>query len=185
MLLPDFSCRVSFYNRYDMTNVQLRLIRPEDNTAIARIIRAVMTEFNTVGPGYSINDPEVDHMYEAYADPETSRYYVLEIDGVIQGGGGVGPLANGDAMVCELRKMYFLPEARGRGWGRKMVEQCLASARELGYQRCYLETVERMKTANLLYKKMGFEALCGRIGDTGHGGCDTYFAKDLIEAAAG
>ena len=75
--------------------------------------------------------------------------------------------------------MYFLPEARGHGWGRKLMEKCLDTARRLGYQKCYLETVERMQTANLLYKKMGFEALCGRMGDTGHGSCDTYLVKDL------
>ncbi len=35
-----------------------------------------------------------------------------------------------------------------------MVEECLAAARELGYRQCYLETVERMEVANMLYKKM-------------------------------
>ncbi|PHN07122.1 GNAT family N-acetyltransferase [Flavilitoribacter nigricans] len=166
-----------------MKNAQLRPIRPEDNPALARIIREVMTEFNTVGPGYSINDPEVDHMYEAYRDPATSRYYVLEIDGKVVGGGGIGPLANGESAVCELRKMYFLPEARGQGWGRKMVSQCLEAARDLQYRKCYLETVERMETANLLYRKMGFEALCGRLGDTGHCSCDTYFVKEIESEA--
>lgn len=162
-----------------MNERQLRLIRPDDNLRLAAIIRQVMTEFRTVGPGYSINDPEVDHMYEAYRDPATSRYFVLEIDGNVLGGGGVGPLANTEEKICELRKMYFLPEARGQGWGRRMVELCLAAARELGYEKCYLETVVQMETAILLYKKMGFEALCGKMGDTGHSGCDTYFVKDL------
>lgn len=165
-----------------MTHAKFRLIRPEDNLIMARIIREVMTEFKTVGPGYSINDPEVDHMFEAYEDPATSRYFVLEINGQVVGGGGVGPLANSDEPVCELRKMYFLPAVRGNGWGRKLLEQCLEAARELGYQRCYLETVARMETANLLYKKMGFETLCGKLGDTGHSGCDTYFVKDLNAA---
>lgn len=162
-----------------MNKSRLRLIRLEDNAVIADIIRKVMTEFQTVGPGYSINDPEVDQMYEAYRDPATSRYFVLEVDERIVGGGGIGPLANGEEKVCELRKMYFLPIARGRGWGRKMMDRCLAAARELGYQKCYLETVERMESANRLYKKMGFETLCSRMGDTGHDGCDTYFVKDL------
>jgi putative acetyltransferase len=157
----------------------LRPIRPEDDAVIGKIIRQVMTEFQTVGPGYSINDAEVDHMSAAYSNPATSRYFVLEVDGVVLGGGGIGPLENGAADVCELRKMYFLPESRGHGWGRKMVQLCLDTARELGYRKCYLETVERMETANLLYKKMGFNALCGKMGDTGHGSCDTYFVREL------
>jgi putative acetyltransferase len=44
----------------------LRTIRPGDNPQVAGIIRSVMTEFGAVGPGFSIMDPEVDHMYEAY-----------------------------------------------------------------------------------------------------------------------
>lgn len=157
----------------------IRPIKADDNAPIADIIRQVMTEYAAVGPGYSINDPEVDQMYEAYQATTGGRYFVLEQEGRILGGGGFGPLANGSDKVCELRKMYFLPEARGQGWGRRMVELCLDAARELGYEQCYLETLERMESANVLYKKMGFKALCGRLGDTGHGGCDTYFAKDL------
>ncbi|MCB0630717.1 MAG: GNAT family N-acetyltransferase [Saprospiraceae bacterium] len=160
-------------------NSFIRPIRPEDDAVIGAIIREVMTEFKTVGPGYSINDPEVNQMSAAYSNPANSRYFVLETDGLVQGGGGIGPLENGEDDVCELRKMYFLPASRGQGWGRKMVQLCLDTARELGYKKCYLETVERMETANLLYNKMGFKALCGKMGDTGHSSCDTYFVKEL------
>lgn len=163
------------------SNSFIRLIQPEDDARMGAIIREVMTEFQTVGPGYSINDPEVDHMHAAYNDPQRSRYFVLEVDGVVQGGAGIAPLENGDAEVCELRKMYFLPSVRGQGWGKKIVQLCLDTARKIGYKKCYLETVERMETANLLYRKMGFEALCGRMGDTGHGGCDAYFVKELVQ----
>ena len=43
----------------------------------------------------------------------------------------------------------------------------------------YLETVERMKRANILYEKMGFVPLKNNMGDTGHSSCDAYFVKDL------
>jgi len=162
-----------------MKDDAIRPIVSTDNPVIAQIIRQVMIEFKTVGPGYSINDPEVDHMFEAYQDETTAQYLILELDGKIVGGGGIGPLANSDEKVCELRKMYLLPEARGQGWGRKLLSACLVAAQKLDYKKCYLETVNRMETANLLYKKMGFEALCGRMGDTGHGACDTYFVKEL------
>src|SRR5688572_33490731 len=106
----------------------IRPIRPSDDAAVAAIIRTVMPEFGAKGPGFAINDPEVDTMSAAYARPRCS-YFVVERDGVVVGGGGVAPLDGGDADVCELRKMYFLPEARGIGAGAAMMTRCLDAAR--------------------------------------------------------
>ena len=97
-----------------MSGLDIRPIRAEDDPAMARIIRAVMPEFGATGSGFAINDPEVDWMSRAYAEPGCA-YFVVERDGVVLGGGGVAHLEGGEADVCELRKMYFLPQARGRG----------------------------------------------------------------------
>ncbi|HWE26771.1 MAG TPA: GNAT family N-acetyltransferase, partial [Polyangia bacterium] len=90
----------------------IRPIRSEDDRFVAAIIRAVMPEFGAKGPGFAINDPEVDFMTAAYARPR-SAYFVVADGERILGGGGIAPLDAGDATTCELRKMYFLPEARG------------------------------------------------------------------------
>ena len=82
----------------------IRPIDPSDNAAVAAIIRAVMPEFGADGPGFAIHDTEVDTMYQAYAQPRCS-YFVVERDGTVIGGGGVAPLQNAEADVCELRKM--------------------------------------------------------------------------------
>lgn len=155
-----------------------RLIRKEDNPVVAHIIRTVMTEFGCVGEGYSINDAEVDSMFEAYTN-DRSAFLVLEDAGKIVGCGGIGPLKGGEADTCELKKMYFLPEVRGFGFGKKMVLQCLAKAKELGYTKCYLETVARMEQANQLYQKLGFEKLDKPMGCTGHCSCDLQYVKTL------
>ena len=57
--------------------------------------------------------------------------------------------------------------------------RCLAAAREQGFQVCYLETLQKMHRARALYKKLGFEALAGPMGDTGHFACDDWYALDL------
>jgi putative acetyltransferase len=156
----------------------IRPIEPSDNASMAAIIRAVMPEFGADGPGFAIHDAEVDTMYEAYAQPRCS-YFVVERDGTVIGGGGVAPLEGGDVDVCELRKMYFLPEARGTGAGRAMMERCLDAARAHGFKRCYLETLTGMDAAQTLYKRSGFTALCSAMGGTGHHGCDRYFIREL------
>ncbi|HWU75905.1 MAG TPA: GNAT family N-acetyltransferase [Rhodanobacter sp.] len=157
------------------------LIRPmtsSDNAAMAAIIRSVMPEFGADGPGFAIHDAEVDAMHEAYARPRSS-YFVVERDGVVLGGGGIAPLEGGEADVCELRKMYFLPAARGIGAGSAMMQRCLDAARAHGFKRCYLETLTGMDAAQTLYRRSGFTALCGAMGGTGHHGCDRYFIRDL------
>ena len=155
-----------------------RLIKKADNAVVARLIREVMTEFGAVGKGYSINDEEINAMYEAYQG-EKSAFWIVEKSGDIVGCGGIGPLKGEETTICELRKMYFYPSARGIGLGKKMVQKCLDKAVELGYQKCYLETTEKMWQANLLYQKMGFQQLCSAIGNTGHGACEAYYVKEL------
>ena len=156
----------------------LRSIQPGDNGPVARIIRQVMAEFGAVGEGYSIMDPEVDAMYEAYNNPR-SGFFVVERQDEILGCGGVGPLAEGDKDTCELKKMYFLPELRGLGWGKRLASHCLEHARQLGYRQCYLETVDRMWQANRLYRQLGFERLENPLGCTGHSACEAYYALSL------
>ena len=161
-------------------NFTLRAIQPTDNQQVALIIRTVMTEFGCVGEGYSILDPEVDNMYAAYIGPRAAFFVVTNVEtGEMLGCGGIGPLAGGEADICELKKMYFFPALRGLGFGRKMVATCLEKAKELGYQRCYLETVERMVQANRLYQKMGFGKICNPMGATGHGACDAWYVKEV------
>ena len=156
----------------------IRPIEARDDAAIAAIIRSVMPAFGACGDGFAINDPEVDWMSLAYAAPRC-RYFVVEVDGRVVGGGGMAPLEGGDADTCELRKMYFLPEARGLGAGAAVMERCLDAAREAGFRRCYLETLTGMDAAMRLYERSGFRRIDAPMGDTGHGGCNTFYLRDL------
>ncbi|MGA9341789.1 MAG: GNAT family N-acetyltransferase [Rhodanobacteraceae bacterium] len=160
------------------TGFLIRPIQPTDDPTVASIIRSVMSGFGACGPGFAINDPEVGMMAAAYARPGAA-YFVVEMGGEVLGGGGIAPLEAGDADVCELRKMYFLPELRGRGAGRALIEHCLAMARESGYRHCYLETLTGMDAAQRLYAANGFHRIDKPLGHTGHFGCDRYFVRDL------
>ncbi|MEM8733177.1 MAG: GNAT family N-acetyltransferase [Planctomycetota bacterium] len=155
----------------------IRKIRHEDNEAVAGVIRAVMTEFEACGPGYSIEDAEVDRMFESYQDSK-SVFYVLDDDGVV-GCGGLGPLAGGEASYCELKKMYFMPVARGLGYGRILGEMLIVDATRIGYEWAYIETLERMLAARGLYETLGFQRLNEPMGSTGHHACDACYRLKL------
>lgn len=156
----------------------IRSIAAADDAAMAGVIRSVMLEYGACGEGYSINDAEVDHMAEAYAGPRAA-YFVVTDGSRIVGGGGIAHLAGGEPDVCELKKMYFLPEARGFGMGRTMLARCLDAARERGYTRCYLETLSRMDTARRMYERAGFTQIDAPMGATGHFSCDAWYTRAL------
>jgi putative acetyltransferase len=159
--------------------IEIRQIHPEDNFAVAALIRKVMPEFGASGPGFAIHDPEVDAMFEMYSRDRSSYFVLVEDNAVIVGGGGIAPLAGADTSVCELRKMYFLPEARRLGLGQQLIELCLQSARGFGFKQCYLETLASMTGAGQLYMKNGFRRLEAPLGATGHFSCDNWLLKDL------
>jgi len=159
-----------------------RPIRPEDDPSVAAIIRAVMPEFGADGPGFAIHDTEVSSMSAAYSGPR-STYFVVEMDGKVVGGAGIGPLAGGDDDTAELRKMYFLPEARGHGMGERLLRHLLDLARKHGYARVYLETLTGMDAAQRLYERVGFRIVTSPRGCTGHHGCDRYYVIELMNSA--
>lgn len=117
-------------------------------------------------------------MFEAYQG-EKCRYFVVEIDGKVLGGAGVAPLKGGDNHICELQKMYLLPQARGLRVGHALMNQCLEFAQNSGYQKCYLETMQNMDTAKKLYARHGFIPLSKPMGSTGHFGCDNWYIKQF------
>jgi len=160
------------------TGPKIRLIEKKDNAMVAEIIRSVMTEFKAVGQGFSITDTEVDDMHGAYQS-KGSAFYVVELHDRVLGCGGFAPLSGGDRLTCELRKMYFKPELRGRGAGADLLKLCLEEAHKAGFKHCYLETLNEMKEACYLYGKQGFSHLEQPMGNTGHTSCGTWMSKTL------
>lgn len=158
-------------------SITYRSIRQEDNPALARIIRTVMTSIGCCGEGFSIHDPEVDRMFETYQS-EDSAFFVAEVDGQLVGGAGIAPL-KGTENVCELQKMYLLDAGRGLGVGSALMQQCLHFAKHAGYRQCYLETLARLSDACRLYEKSGFRIIPQAMGNTGHSSCNYFMLLDL------
>jgi putative acetyltransferase len=165
----------------------IRPVAAGDRAGCTRLIRAVMPEFGAVGPGYAINDPEVDDMFGAYQGKRTAYFVVVPraADGrrggarEVHGGGGFGPLRGGDGETCELRKMYFLPALRGLGLGQEVLDRCFEAARRAGFRRMYLETIPSMTQARALYDRNGFVPRARPLGATGHYTCNTFMLREL------
>lgn len=156
----------------------IREIQKKDNSEVAKVIRTVLEEFNVPKVGTAYADPQLDCMFETYQEPH-SAYFVIEKEGRIVGVAGIAPLANGPSGICELQKMYFLPETRGLGLGALMMDACMNKAKAFGFKQCYLETMTYMEAAQKLYKKSGFDYLEQPLGCTGHTSCPVWMIKQL------
>lgn len=156
----------------------IREIQPKDNAQMAIVIREVILEMGAPKTGTAYEDKATDQMFENFDKP-TSFYYVVEYKNKVVGGAGIAKLDNFEGTTCELQKMYFLPIARGKGLGSKLITTCLEKAKTLGFDNCYLETMPYMEAARKLYKKNGFVNLDKPMGNTGHYSCNVWMIKEL------
>jgi putative acetyltransferase len=162
-----------------INEVRIRAIQPQDNPAIAHVIRTTLLEFGAARPGTVYYDESTDHLYELFRDTPGSVYHVAERDGVIVGGGGIFPSPGLPTDTCELVKMYLLRSARGLGLGRLLIQKSIDFAQATGYRNIYLETMPELKKALDTYARFGFVYLDAPMGNTGHFGCDLWMRKEL------
>jgi len=159
--------------------MQIRSIQQSDNPALAKIIRATLTEFGANHPGTVYFDATTDALFELFLKPR-SVYYVAEAsDGKIVGGGGIFPTEGLPEGTCELVKMYLLPEERGKGLGGLIIQKCLKTAKELGFAQIYIESMPELDQALKVYERFGFNYLGAPLGNSGHFGCELWMLKVL------
>lgn len=149
--------------------------------ALLNIISGVRREFGLATRVASLLEPNDYAIFDLYRH-RRSAYYVAVRDNRIVGGAGLFPLANEDWGTCELQRMYLLPQHRGRGVGQDLLDACLQTARSLGFERCYAETVSEMSTAIAFYERNGFRRLPAPIGETGHGHNDFWMMLSMEPA---
>lgn len=101
-------------------------------------------------------DHELASLPGGYAPPE-GRLLLAEYDDQVVGCVALHKLKPG---ICEMKRLYLRPTMRGKGLGRILADRIIAEARQIGYQRMRLDTVEPvMKDAVAMYRKIGFKAI--------------------------
>lgn len=90
--------------------------------------------------------------YKQY-DPEKDRIWICEHGGRII---GFLALMHRGETVAQLRYFLLLPEYRGIGLGKRLMELYMAHLKQAGYQSTYLWTTREQQTAIALYQRFGF-----------------------------
>jgi GNAT superfamily N-acetyltransferase len=95
---------------------------------------------------------ELAELPGAYAPPR-GALLVAHGTGGVTGCVALRPLADD---VCEMKRLFVLPAARGTGLGRRLATAVVDEARRLGYARMRLDTTPGMAVAQALYDELGF-----------------------------
>jgi len=159
--------------------MQIRPIKQSDNLELAKIIRATLTEFGANHPGTVYYDSTTDALFELFQRPRSVYYVAVNEDGKIVGGGGIFPTEGLPEDTCELVKMYLLPEERGKGLGGLIIVKCLQTAKDLGFDQIYIESMPELVQALKVYERFGFKYLSAPLGDSGHFGCELWMIRAL------
>lgn len=136
-----------------VTGLNIRAATNSDVERIKALVFATLVEYS-LPPDPESTDADLNDIEESYAG---GAFEVIEDEaGNIVGTVGLYPL---DKETCELRKMYFAPQLRGRGLGRRVLERMVKTARSLGFKRMTLETASVLEKAIRLYTRFGFQRL--------------------------
>ena len=155
----------------------IREIQQKDNKQVENVIRTCLIEFGANHEGTAWADPDLCRFSEIY-NTEGNKYWVIEDEnGIILGGVGIGNLEGTDK-ICELQKMYCLPQIRGTGLSHKLMDVALNYAKQY-YKKCYLETLPNMIGSQKFYEKYGFVRIYEPVIKTDHFACDVLYIKDL------
>ena len=131
----------------------LRDVQMGDEEAVRKLVAQVLHEFR-LSADPADTDADLRDIEVNYVQRGGVFRVLTDENGTIVGCGGLYPLENGEA---EIRKMYFLPSARGKGYGRRLLGELLREAKVRGYRRVVLETASQLKEAIALYRSAGFQ----------------------------
>jgi GNAT superfamily N-acetyltransferase len=98
-------------------------------------------------------DKELAGLPGKYAPPE-GRLLLADYEGQVAGCVALRKFEDG---ICEMKRLYLRPAFRGKGLGRVLAQKIIAEAREIGYLRMRLDTVQPiMNDAIAMYRRLGF-----------------------------
>ena len=88
--------------------------------------------------------------------PPLGCILLAELSGNFVGCVALRPLEN---KICEMKRLFVIPEYRGRDIGRILASAVIDRAREIGYEKMRLDTIESMKAARRLYHSLNFRTI--------------------------
>jgi GNAT superfamily N-acetyltransferase len=133
--------------------ISIRPAQPKEMTIAARLFQDYSAELG-VDLGFQDFETEMKALPGDYAPPRGALLLAFDNAGTALGCVAMRPMP--DPQICEMKRLHVSSQARGCGLGRRLSEAILDAARDTGYARMRLDTLERLAPALTLYKNMGF-----------------------------
>jgi GNAT superfamily N-acetyltransferase len=127
-----------------------------------RLAQAMRDEIAELYDGLELDGADMPKAGPAELSPPGGAFIVGFRGGEAVCCGGVKRL---DERTCEIKKMYVVPEARGKGVARALLEALEAEARRLGYEVARLDTGPRQARARRMYERAGYAAIANFNGN--------------------
>lgn len=134
-----------------MTSIVRHARFPQDAGAVLKIWREFVFS-PSVSLDYQGYEAEFANIPGKYAPPE-GRLLLATRDGNIA---GCVSLRKVNDAICEMKRLYVRPSARGLGLGRQLAEYLIAEAKKAGYEEMRLDVLEEFRAARKLYAELGF-----------------------------
>lgn len=132
------------------------IIRRAETPKDIRAVKTIFIEYlhfveDYLGQSLSFQGTETE-----FADfPHTyNALFIAELDGGPVAACGVKPFKD---KICELKRLYCRPSARGHGAGLRLCNAAIKTAKEIGYNAIYLDTDNGLIHANTIYERLGFQ----------------------------
>lgn len=142
-----------------MDQITLRPFRAEDAAWLIEQHGALYRRDDGFDASFARLVAEIVEEFIATHDPDCETGWIAE-----QGGQRLGSIfcVRLSAEIAKLRLFLLVPEARGRGLGRRLLETCMAFAREKEYRGMQLWTHESHRAACALYARNGWQLVSSR-----------------------
>jgi GNAT superfamily N-acetyltransferase len=140
------------------------------------LIAAMRDEMAELYPGLVLDGPDMPAAGPLELAPPSGAFLI--------GYEGERPICCGgvkrlDAHACEIKRMYVVPDARGRGVARALLDALEQTARRLGYAYARLDTGHLQLGARHLYESAGYHEIENFNGNP----VATYFGEKALGAA--
>jgi putative acetyltransferase len=132
----------------------IRVKAPSEIDEVRRFFREYEAYLN-VDLCFQQFESELANLPGKYAPP--SGTLLLAMDGQkARGCGALRRFGSTQDRICEMKRLYVCPEARGLGVGKQIARRLIQAGVRLGYSTMLLDTLDRLEAAIHLYKSLGF-----------------------------